>query len=59
VRPGELIFADFDGIVVIPKEVEEEVLILAADKVAIENRARLDLREGRTIREMYDTYKIL
>jgi 4-hydroxy-4-methyl-2-oxoglutarate aldolase len=59
VCPGELIFADFDGIVVIPKEVEEQVLILASDKVAAENRARLDLREGRTIREMYDTYKIL
>jgi 4-hydroxy-4-methyl-2-oxoglutarate aldolase len=59
VHVGDLIFADFDGIVVIPKQVEESVLTLAAEKVATESRARRDLREGRTIREMYETYKIL
>ncbi len=59
VNPGELIFADFDGIVVIPRQVEHEALTLAAEKVGTENRARRDLTEGRTIREMYEMYKIL
>ncbi len=59
VSKGELIFADFDGIVVIPNEVEQEVLTLAAEKVATENHARQHLREGKTIREMFETYKIL
>ena len=26
VRPGELVFADFDGVVVLPRELEDEVL---------------------------------
>jgi regulator of RNase E activity RraA len=59
VNPGELIFADFDGIVVIPRRIEQEALKLAAEKVGTENRARRDLTEGKTIREMYEMYKIL
>lgn len=33
VHPGDLIFADFDGVVVLPRAVETEVLGLAAEKV--------------------------
>jgi regulator of RNase E activity RraA len=59
VHPGELLFADFDGIVVVPREVEQEVLRLAVEKAGKEDRARQDLRNGKTIRETYETYKIL
>lgn len=40
VSPGELVFADFDGIVVIPGEVEEEALRLADEKVNKESLSR-------------------
>jgi 4-hydroxy-4-methyl-2-oxoglutarate aldolase len=59
VRPGELIFADFDGIVVIPKEVEQEALQKALGKVGKEDRSRKDLIDGKTLREVYDTYGVL
>ncbi len=59
VHRGELIFADFDGIVVIPKEVEQEALKLAAEKVGKEDRVRQELKNGRTLRETYKTYRIL
>src|SRR5436190_36051 len=36
VHPGELVFADFDGIVVIPQELEDETLALAHEKVTKE-----------------------
>ena len=59
VRPGELVFADFDGIVVVPKEVEQETIDLALKKVVQENRARRDLNQGKTMRETYEAYKVL
>ena len=40
VRPGEIVFADFDGIVVIPREVEAEVLGLAQERVTKESATR-------------------
>jgi 4-hydroxy-4-methyl-2-oxoglutarate aldolase len=59
VRPGELIFADYDGIVVIPKQVEREVLELARDKAGKESLTRQALLEGKSLREVYDTYGVL
>jgi regulator of RNase E activity RraA len=59
VRPGDLVFADFDGIVVIPQGLEREVVALAKDKVGRESLSRRDLLQGKTLREVYDTYGVL
>jgi 4-hydroxy-4-methyl-2-oxoglutarate aldolase len=59
VRPGELVFADFDGVVVVPKDVEDVVLRLAEEKVGKENASRRELIKGRTLREVYDQYRVL
>ena len=59
VEAGELVYADFDGIVVIPREVEKEVLSLAREKVGKETLSRQDLLAGKTLREVYDTYGVL
>jgi len=59
VNKGDLIFADFDGIVVIPSKAEEDVLKLAAEKVRKENSARRELVEGRTLRSVWEKYKVL
>jgi len=59
VRPQELIFADHDGIVVIPQAVEHEVLQLALDRVGKESQARSDLQSGKTLREVYAKYGVL
>jgi 4-hydroxy-4-methyl-2-oxoglutarate aldolase len=59
VTAGDLVYADFDGIVVIPREVEKEVLSLAQEKVGKETLSRQDLLAGKTLREVYDTYGVL
>jgi regulator of RNase E activity RraA len=59
VHPGELIFADFDGVVVIPRQVEEDVLRLAFEKAGKENASRGELLKGRTLREVFDKYGVL
>lgn len=59
VTSGDLIFADFDGIVVIPRAIERQVIMRAADKINSENLSRKELLEGRSLREVYDKYKAL
>jgi 4-hydroxy-4-methyl-2-oxoglutarate aldolase len=59
VHPRSLIYADFDGIVVVPAEVEQEVLGLAQEKVSKENLSREDLRSGESLRAVYEKYGVL
>jgi 4-hydroxy-4-methyl-2-oxoglutarate aldolase len=59
VKPGELVFADFDGVVVVPGAVEAEVLRLAGEKVGKENASRRELLKGRTLRDVYNQYRVL
>ena len=59
VNPGDLVFADFDGVVVIPKEIESQVFDLARDKVQREDSSRAELLKGKTLREVFDTYGAL
>jgi len=59
VKPGDLIFADFDGIVVIPQGIEERVLALARAKVGAESLSRQELLQGKSLREVYDRYGVL
>jgi len=59
VHPGELVFADFDGVVVVPRSVEDEVLRLAEEKVGKENGSRRELLLGRTLRDVYNQYRVL
>ena len=59
VRPGELVFADFDGVVVIPREVEDTALAGAFEKATKENQSRHDLFKGDTLRSVYDRFGVL
>lgn len=59
VHPSDLIFADFDGIAVIPRAAEEELFSLAREKVDMENYSRRELLEGRTLQEVYSKYGAL
>ncbi|MCP3774189.1 RraA family protein [Paenibacillus sp. MZ04-78.2] len=59
VHPGDVVFGDRDGVVVIPAAVVDEVVRLAMDKVTRENHTRDELKAGRTLREVYDKYGVL
>jgi 4-hydroxy-4-methyl-2-oxoglutarate aldolase len=59
VNPGELVIADYDGVVVVPRQVETDVLRLALDKVGKENASRQALLGGKSLREVYATYGVL
>lgn len=59
VNAGELVFSDFDGIVVIPRAIEDEVLERAYEKVTKETLSRRDLFAGDTLRAVFDRYGVL
>jgi 4-hydroxy-4-methyl-2-oxoglutarate aldolase len=59
VNPGDLVFADFDGVVVIPRAIEQEVIQKAFEKASKEDLSRQELFEGRTLREVYRKYGVL
>jgi regulator of RNase E activity RraA len=59
VKTGDIIFADFDGIVVVPEELSEDVFKRAADKINSENLSRKELIEGRSLRDVYEKYHAL
>lgn len=59
VSPGDLIFADYDGIVAIPASHVSEVLRMASEKAAQENRSREDLLAGAFLADVYEKYGVL
>lgn len=59
VNPGDIVFGDADGVVVVPKDIEKTIIHAALEKVQGENKTRNALREGATLREVYDRFGIL
>jgi len=52
VSPGDLVFGDADGLVVVPRAVKEEVLRLGREKLAGERTALAELRAGVSLRQV-------
>lgn len=59
VNPGDLVVADIDGIVVIPREIAAEVVESVVTKHRLEGNARADLLAGVGIRDVWTTYGVL
>jgi 4-hydroxy-4-methyl-2-oxoglutarate aldolase len=59
VKKGDYIFADLDGVVVIPQEHLIEVLTKASEKVKREDNIRVELRAGVSVHDVFDKYGIL
>ena len=59
VNPGDIVFGDFDGVVVVPRSRLAEVVTAALAKVESEDHSREMLRQGALLREVYDRYGVL
>lgn len=57
--PGDLVFADLDGVVVVPQAVEHEAIAAAWNKVHAENITRDAIRAGMQATAAYEKYGIL
>jgi regulator of RNase E activity RraA len=58
-NPGDLVFADLDAVVVVPRAVEREVIRLAWNKVHAENVMRDAIRGGMKASDAYQKFQIL
>jgi regulator of RNase E activity RraA len=59
VNPGDYVFADSDGVVVVPAQLAEVAFPRALEKVSGENRVRDELAKGRSVAEVFAEYGIL
>jgi regulator of RNase E activity RraA len=59
VLPGDLVFGDVDGVVVVPRAFEAEVLALAIEKAEAEDTVRAELAAGESLEEVFARHRIL
>jgi regulator of RNase E activity RraA len=59
VRPGDLVFGDADGCVVVPREIEDAVIAGALEKLSGERKTMDALRAGRPLGEVFAEFGIL
>lgn len=59
VQAGDLVFGDVDGVVIIPRELENEVVEQALEKVRGENRVKKLIQAGMPTRQVWDEYGIM
>jgi regulator of RNase E activity RraA len=59
IQPGDIVFGDNDGVVVVPSECERDVLEQALEKVSRERSSLKELRAGKLLRQVYDKYGVL
>lgn len=59
VNNGDIIVGDLDGLCIIPKEIEHEVIHLALEKVENENKVRKMLLEGMSTVMAFEKYGVM
>ncbi len=59
ISPGDLVFGDLDGVVIIPRRHEEEVIEKALEKASRENEVRKDIEGGMSATDAFKKYGIL
>jgi regulator of RNase E activity RraA len=59
VKPGDIIFGDIDGVVVVPAELEQDVISLAWEKAHGEKRVFEAIQNGMGAQEAWDKFGIL
>ncbi|CCO49230.1 putative Demethylmenaquinone methyltransferase [Vibrio nigripulchritudo SOn1] len=59
IQPGDIIFGDCDGVLCIPKEIEDEVISKALEKVRGESEVRKALENGMSTVEAFERFGIM
>jgi regulator of RNase E activity RraA len=59
VEPGDVIFADLDGVCVVPRRAERDVFAAAFEKVRQEHTVRKALEDGMRAAEAFEKYGVL
>lgn len=59
IHPGDLVYGDRDGVLVVPKQAEQEALTRAFEKLEGENKVRIAIERGMSAVEAFRTYGVM
>lgn len=59
VRPGDIVFGDQDGVLIIPREAEKEAIGLALEKADTESSVRKAIKNGMSTVEAFKTFGVM
>ena len=59
VNEGDIVLADIDGVIVIPRDIEQEAIKLALEKASAEDTVRDELLKGAMLGDVYKKYGVL
>lgn len=59
IRPGDIVFGDVDGVVIVPRAVEQEAITRALEKVHKENLVKRALEEGMSTVEAFAKFGVM
>ena len=59
IQPGDIVFGDLDGVLVIPRHAEEEAIRRAVEKATTENRVRDAIEQGMSTVEAFRTFGVM
>jgi regulator of RNase E activity RraA len=59
IEPGDLVFGDLDGVVIVPRKYEKEVIVKALEKARGEKLVRKEIEAGMSSTAAFKKYGIL
>lgn len=59
IEPGDIVFGDLDGVLIIPQEIEKEVVVRAYEKATGEKIVADAIRKGMGAKESFDRHGIM
>jgi 4-hydroxy-4-methyl-2-oxoglutarate aldolase len=59
IAPGDIVFGDLDGVLVIPRHAEEEAIRKALEKSSTENKVRDAIRNGMSTVQAFKTFGVM
>ena len=59
IAPGDIVFGDLDGVLVIPRHAEAEAIRRALEKASTENQVRIAIENGMSTVEAFKTFGVM
>jgi regulator of RNase E activity RraA len=59
IASGDIVFGDGDGVVVVPRAIEDRVVAAATERLKGENKTKAALLAGRSLAEVYEEFGVL
>ena len=59
IAPGDIVFGDLDGVLVIPRHAEAEAIRRALEKASTENQVRIAIENGMSTVEAFRTFGVM